>query len=95
MDICHLHNVRAGLKSGPRPFGLRLSLPAGDTMSSVLGEDWQSLEWFHTDQERARRIAELRTQFAYYRKGDRATYLIEKVDRDSAAASSDTGEQHG
>jgi hypothetical protein len=95
MDICHSHNRRAGLQSGPRAYGLRLSLPPGDTMTALLGENWHSFEWFHSEAERARRIAELKTQFAYYRKGDRATYVIEKVDRDPPVAPSDTGDRHG
>ena len=83
MDICHSHNRRAGLRAGPRTFGLRLSLPDGDTMSGVLGEGWHTFEWFRSEEERARRITELTSQFAYYRKGDRPTYVIEKVDRDA------------
>lgn len=82
MEICHSHNRRAGLRSGPRAYGLRLSLPAGDTMSAVLGEDWHTFEWFHSEAERAGRIAELTAQFAYYRRGDRATYVIEKIQPD-------------
>jgi hypothetical protein len=99
MDICHIHNRRAGLQSGPRAYGLRLSLPPGDTMSALLGEDWHSYEWFHSDRDRAHRIAELKTQFAYYRKGDRATYVIEKVDRDASPAKTGDadhpGDHHG
>ena len=51
-------------------------------MSAVLGEGWHTFEWFHTEAERASRIAELTAQFAYYRRGDRATYVIEKIQRD-------------
>ncbi len=82
MEICHKHNRRAGLRSGPRAYGLRLSLPTDDTMSAVLGKDWHTFEWFHTETERTSRIAELTAQFAYYRRGDRATYVIEKIQRD-------------
>jgi hypothetical protein len=95
MDICHSHNRRAGLRAGPKTFGLRLSLPEGDTMSSVLGDGWHTFEWFRSDEERARRIAELTAQFTYYRKGDRPTYVIEKVDRDAADATGPRRESHG
>lgn len=88
MEICHNHNRRAGLRSGPRAYGLRLSLPADDTMSAVLGADWHTFEWFHSEAERATRIAELTAQFAYYRKGDRPTYVIEKIQRDPDQAPS-------
>lgn len=86
MDICHPHNRRVGIGHGARPFGLRLSLPDGDTMRALLGDDWCVFEWFDTEPERERRMAELTAQFVYYRKGDRPTYVIERVNRDPADA---------
>ena len=84
MDICHPHNQRVGLRRGRRPFGLRLSLPEGDTMRALLGDDWHVFEWFETEAARERRMSELAEQFKYYRKGDRATYVVERVNRDPA-----------
>lgn len=85
MDICHPHNRRVGSRQGTRAFGLRLSLPEGDTMRAVLGDDWCVFEWFETEADRERRIAELDAQFVYYRKGDRPTYVAERVNRGPAA----------
>lgn len=89
MDICHPHNQRVGSQPVTRPYGLRLSLPKGDTMRTLLGDDWCVFEWFETEAERDGRIAELTAQFVYYRKGDRPTYVVERVNRDPA---SDAGE---
>jgi hypothetical protein len=85
MDICHPHNQRVGLRDGPRPFGLRLSLPTGDPMRNLLGDDWHTYEWFETEADRERRMTELAGQFVYYRKGDRPTYVVERVNRDMPA----------
>jgi hypothetical protein len=80
MDICHAHNRRAGLSPESGPWGLRLRLPEGDTFSGILGEDWETVEWFPSERARARRIRELESQFVYYRKGDRATLSWETID---------------
>lgn len=81
MDICHEHNRRAGTGQVPRPFGLRLSLPEGDPMRKLLGDDWQQFQWFESEKARKQKIEELTGRFAYYRKGDRPTFVIERVDR--------------
>jgi hypothetical protein len=79
MDICHEHNRRAGAGPAPRPFGLRLSLPPGDPMRKVLGDDWHEFQWFESEMARDAKIGELTGRFAYYRKGDRPTFVIERV----------------
>lgn len=79
MDICHQHNRRAGTGATRKPFGLRLSLPEGDPMRKLLGDDWHQVQWFESDEARERKIGELTGQFAYYRKGDRPTFVIERL----------------
>ncbi len=81
MDICHEHNRRAGTGPASRPFGLRLSLPARDPMRNLLGEDWHQFQWFESETARDAKIEELTGRFAYYRKGDRPTFIIESVER--------------
>ena len=80
MDICHSHNRRAGLGQHEGQWGLRLRLPEGDTFNSILGNEWETVEWFPSEAARARRISELEDQFVYYRKGDRATFAWEAID---------------
>ena len=52
MDICHPHNRRAGLTARSGPWGLRLRLPQADTFRAVLGEDWETVEWFPSEAAR-------------------------------------------
>jgi hypothetical protein len=83
MEICHGHNRRAGLRGAPeKTFGIRLSLPEGDPMRQVLGDDWHQFQWFENETSRESRIEELTGRFVYYRKGDRPTFVIERVERD-------------
>ncbi len=42
MLTCHSHNLSSGRDGDERNFGLRLSLPAGDSFASVLGADWST-----------------------------------------------------
>ena len=86
MDVCHSHNRRAGLTGRSGPWGLRLRLPDGDTFSGILGDEWETVEWFPTERARARRIRELEAQFVYYRQGDRATLTWETIDPEPGAA---------
>jgi len=85
MELCHGHNRRAGLVSAPKRFGLRLSLPPGDPMRKVLGDDWHQYQWFGTERAREAKAAELTGQFLYYRRGDRPTFLIERVEQEDQA----------
>ncbi len=83
MEICHRHNRRAGLRQAAKPFGIRLTLPEGDPMRQVLGDDWHQYQWFEDEKAREKRIEELTGRFVYYRKGDRPTFVIERVERDN------------
>jgi hypothetical protein len=83
---CHEHNRSRPVPEGPRPWGIRLSLPQGDPMRPILGEDWHQYQWFASEAQREARIEQLRRQFAYYRKGDRPSFVIERVNRDAADA---------
>lgn len=85
MHICHEHNRRAGSGSTPKPFGLRLSLPEGDPMRKLLGDDWHEYQWFASEAARDARVAELTGRFVYYRNGDRPTFVVEPVERDEEA----------
>ena len=80
MSACHAHNRRQGAPQQSGSFGIRMSLPAGDPMRPLLGDDWQTTRWFATAAERERCLEELKTQFVYYRKGDNASLIYEKVD---------------
>jgi hypothetical protein len=84
MDICHPHNRVAERPRGPKIYGIRLSLPREDPMRRLLGDDWAEFQWFDTEAARDAKMKQLGEQFVYYRRGDRPTFILERVQRDAA-----------
>ena len=82
MDYCHQHNLvdpdAAGLE---RPFGIRVSLPENDTLRNVLGDSWERLHWYVTEQERDSAFEKMATRHGYYRTTDAPTQVLEKISR--------------
>lgn len=82
MDYCHQHNLvdqdTAGLE---RPFGIRVTLPANDTLSNIIGSDWERLHWFPTAAERDEAFEKMATRHGYYRDTDTPTQVLEKISR--------------
>ncbi len=64
-----------------KKFGIRITLPAGDTMQAVLGEGWQSFRWFDTPAERDAAYEDMLRPPPYYRAGDVPTQVLEKVEK--------------
>jgi hypothetical protein len=81
MDVCHPHNRLDPGERGPLNFGIRLSLPAGDPMRDLLGSDWSEYQWFDSEEARDAKLSQLKDQFVYYRRGDRPTFVLERVQR--------------
>ncbi len=81
MRICHSHNLNTGQHDGERNYGLRLSLPAGDTFASVLGADWSAERWFGSDGERETALVEITSKHRFSRSGDQPTYIVERIER--------------
>ena len=82
MDYCHQHNLvdpdTAGLE---RPFGIRVSLPENDTLRNVLGDSWERMHWYATEQERDSAFEKMATRHGYYRTTDAPTQVLEKISR--------------
>ena len=83
-DSCHEHNRSQPLPAGPKAWGIRLSLPENDPMRPLLGDDWQEFQWFASEADRDAKLEQLRRQFVYYRKGDKPTFILERVNRAAA-----------
>ena len=82
MPYCHLHNlVEPELAGNERKFGIRVSLPPGDTFSRVLGEDWETLHWYRSESERDAAFEKMAVRHGYYRKTDSPTQVLEKLVR--------------
>jgi hypothetical protein len=64
-------------------YGIRITLPQGDPMSAphLLGPDWEGFRWFDSPEARDAAMEDMRQQIGYYRKGDRVTQVLEKIDR--------------
>jgi hypothetical protein len=82
MDYCHRHNlVDPSAAGAERRFGIRVTLPAGDTMRRILGDDWERLHWYGSEPERDRAFDDMATRHGYYRLTDSPTQVLEKLDR--------------
>jgi len=82
LNFCHQHNLVDPARANcERPFGIRVSLPPGDSMSKVLGGDWEHFHWYATEAERDAAFELMATRHGYYRKTDTPTQVLEKVTR--------------
>ena len=82
MDYCHPHNL---LDPDPadrdRHYGIRVTLPPGDTLSRLLGEHWERLHWYASEAQRDAAFAGMAERHGYYRKTDAPTQVLEKIQR--------------
>ena len=82
MDFCHQHNLVDPNEAGKeRNFGIRVTLPAGDTLRKVLGDDWERLHWYASEAERDAAYDNMAERHGYYRKTDNPTQVLEKITR--------------
>jgi len=81
-EICHQHNlVRADALDGERRYGIRITLPAGDTFNKLLGDDWERIHWYPTEQARDDAYENMAQRHGYYRNTDTPTQVLEKIVR--------------
>ena len=53
LEFCHQHNLVDPETAGAeRRFGIRVTLPPADTLRKILGDDWERLHWYPTEEER-------------------------------------------
>lgn len=82
MDYCHQHNlVEPDHAVRPRNFGIRVTLPAGDSLRKLLGDDWERLVWYASEVERDAAFENMAERHGYYRKTDAPTQVLEKISR--------------
>lgn len=83
VDFCHQHNLVDPTTVGQqRNFGIRITLPATDTLRKVLGEDWERLLWYPSESERDTAFEKMARRHGYYRDSDTPTQVLEKIARD-------------
>ena len=82
MDYCHRHNLVDPSQAGvDRPFGIRVTLPPNDTLRKLVGDEWERLHWFATEEERDRAFDNMAQRHGYYRNTDNPTQVLEKIVR--------------
>ena len=82
MDYCHRHNlVEPDAAGRDRPWGIRVTLPANDTLRKVIGDDWERKHWYPTEAERDAAFDSMAVRHGYYRKTDNPTQILEKISR--------------
>ena len=82
MDFVHRHNlVQPEQTEGEKRFGIRVTLPPGDTFRRLLGEGWEKLHWYPTEKERDEAFQQMAIRHGYYRKSDNPTQILEKLIR--------------
>ena len=82
MDYCHQHNLVDPATAGiERRYGIRVTLPAGDTMRKMLGDDWEKLHWYPSEAVRDSAFDDMAVRHGYYRNTDNPTQILEKIVR--------------
>jgi hypothetical protein len=82
MDYCHQHNlVDQSVAGCERAYGIRVSLPATDTLRNILGDDWEKLHWYPSESKRDAAFAAMAERHGYYRDTDTPTQVLEKISR--------------
>jgi hypothetical protein len=82
VEYCHQHNlVDPETAGGERHFGIRVTLPANDTLRNVLGDGWERLHWYRSEQDRDSAFEKMAIRHGYYRNTDSPTQVLEKIHR--------------
>lgn len=82
MIYCHRHNLVSKDKAvAERKYGIRVTLPEGDTFARMLGDQWENIHWYATEEERDQAYEKMATRHGYYRNTDTPTQVLEKIAR--------------
>lgn len=85
MSIAAPHNLRRPAGTGPKPYGVRVSLRSGDPFRKIIGAEWHRVHWYATVAERDAALAEMSRKHEYSRAGDKPALLFEKVENLAAS----------
>lgn len=81
MAIVHPHNLRRPDAGIQRPYGVRITLKAGDPFRKLLGADWNKTHWYGTAAERDAALVEMARKHEYSRPGDQPALRFDKVEK--------------
>ncbi len=63
-----------------KPWGIRVTLPPGDTFQLVLGKDWEAHHWFADRASRDAAMKDMARRHEYSRIGDDPRIVLEPLD---------------
>ncbi|MCC6303042.1 MAG: hypothetical protein IT489_09630 [Gammaproteobacteria bacterium] len=63
-------------------YGIKITLPPGDTLATLLGEHWESHRWYDTEADRDHAFEQMLERPPYYRRDENPTQVLVKVERD-------------
>ena len=78
--ICHEHNLSRPMP-GDRPYGVRITLRAGDPFAKLVGQDWHKEHWFATARERDEAMTEMSRRYPFFRPGDEPALTFQPIER--------------
>jgi hypothetical protein len=81
MGISQPQNLRTPPIERLRPYGIRVSLPAGDPFRKLLGPEWHRLHWYAAAEERDAALTEMARLHEYSRNEDNPSLVFEKVEK--------------
>lgn len=81
MQVSQAHNQPARPAAADCRFGIRVSLPPGDTFHAVLGADWENFHWFPDRASRDAAMAEMAKRHRYSRIGDEPSVVLQSIER--------------
>ena len=62
-------------------YGIRVSLPEGDTFAHLLDPDWHTEHWYDSRMQRDAALLDMQREHEYSRSGDAPTLVFTPVDR--------------
>jgi hypothetical protein len=84
-NVCQPHNLRKSVGTGPKPYGVRVSLKAGDPFRRIMGAEWHRIHWYATARERDSVLVDMARKHEYSRNGDKPALVFEKVENLAAS----------
>jgi len=79
MEISQPNN--ATRRVGERRFGIRVTAPAQEFFSRLVGSEWQVVHWYETRAERDAALQEMASRHRYSRIGDLPTQVLTPIER--------------
>lgn len=75
-NLSHLRPEPAALR-----YGIRVTMPPGDPLRRVLGDDWHKEHWFASREERDGTLRDMASRHAFSRIGDTPSIRLDAIER--------------